>query len=54
MPDIDTKLIQTRVPTPTHKAAADLAARAGVSLRTWLKQLVAREVHHNGLGKRLK
>lgn len=50
---IPSKLIQTEVPETAHKAAADLAAKEGLSLRTWLKRLVLDKVGYDGLGKKI-
>jgi len=54
MDEINTALIQTRIPTPTLSAAMNAATLEGISLAAWLRRLIAKELGRDGLGKKLK
>lgn len=51
---INRKLLQTRVPDEAHAEVERLAAVAGVSAATWLRQAVLKAIGMNGLGQKVK
>jgi hypothetical protein len=54
MDEINTALIQTRIPPETLAAAMNAATLDGISLAAWLRRLIAKELGRDGLGKRIK
>ena len=54
MDEINSKLVQTRIPPATERAARTEAEKEGVSLATWIRRLIARAVGYDGRGKKLR
>lgn len=54
MDEINTALMQTRVPEATQAAAMLAAELDGISLAAWLRRLVSRELGRDGHGKKAK
>jgi hypothetical protein len=54
MDEINTALIQTRIPPTTLSAAMNAATLEGISLAAWLRRLIAKELGRDGHGKKVR